>query len=126
MRALAILAALAAVPAAADPHEEGRDLSILHCGRCHVVPGGNRFGSIGLTPSFEAMRAYPDWQARFEAFWSEPPHAAITEVTGVSPPLDPDGAFTTAPVRMSEAELDAILAYVATITPKDVGQVDAR
>ena len=121
MRWIALAMALCG-PGAALAQEAGQKTAIVHCGRCHVVPGGNPYGSIGSTPSFAAMRGYPDWKARFEAFYAEPPHAAITQIEGVTPAFERPPPI--APVTMTEADLAAILAFVATIAPKDVGTMD--
>ena len=124
MKRLLLIAALLPTPSFAEDTERGQKLTRQHCGRCHVVPGGNPFGSIGSTPSFRVLRNYPDWEARFRAFYAEPPHAAITVIEGVTEPLDPARPSPIAPMEMSEAELATILTFVATIEPKDVGKLE--
>lgn len=126
MRHILLIAVVLSCPghAESDSNALGQKLTKQHCGRCHVVPGGNPFGSIGSTPSFRVLRNYPDWQARFAAFYAEPPHAAITEIEGVTEPHDPARPPPVTPMRLTEAEMEAILAYVATIEPKDVGRLE--
>lgn len=124
MKRLALVAAMIPAPAVAQDTDRGQKLTKLHCGRCHVVPGGNPFGSIGSTPSFRVLRNYPDWEVRFEGFYAEPPHLAVTIIDGLTEPLDPARPSPIAPLQMSEADYRAILAFVATIEPKDVGTLD--
>jgi len=102
----------------------GKKATVFHCGRCHVVPGGNPFGSIGSTPSFAVMRNYAEWRARFAAFYTEPPHVAITQIEGVTEPFDPSRPSPIAPMVMTEEDVAAIIAFVETIEPKDVGTVE--
>ncbi len=99
----------------------GEDLALLHCGRCHVINERNRMGGIGSTPSFGALRALPEWQTRFLTFWSLNPHPSFTQVEGVTEPFDAAQPPHIAPVEITSDELDAILAYTATIAPKDLG-----
>ncbi|MCA8879830.1 MAG: hypothetical protein KDA73_07695 [Rhodobacteraceae bacterium] len=101
--------------------DEGERLAKIHCGRCHVVSASNPFGGNGSAPSFPALRSFPDWQQRFREFWSENPHPSFTEVEGQSAPLDPDSPRHITPVVIDWQDLDAILAYVARIAPKDLG-----
>jgi len=101
--------------------EAGERLSLIHCGRCHVVSERNRFGGIGSTPSFAALRGRDDWQRRFRAFWSKNPHPSFTQIAGVTAPFDPANPPHIAPVEITQADLDAILAYVASVAPKDLG-----
>jgi hypothetical protein len=97
------------------------------CGRCHVVSERNRFGGIGSTPSFPALRSMPDWEDRFRTFWALNPHPSFTQVEGLTEPFDPASPPHIAPVHLTMAESDAILAYVAGIAPKDLGaEIEAR
>lgn len=122
MRALFLVTVLA-TPAFADSAKmtDGQKSAIVNCGRCHVVPGGNPFGSIGSTPSFAVMRNYPNWRARFEAFHTEPPHVAVTQIEGVTQAFDPARPSPIAPMVLTEAEVVSIIDFVETIEPKDVG-----
>jgi hypothetical protein len=99
----------------------GDELSHAHCGRCHVVSERNRFGGIGSTPSFGALRAIPSWQEKFQNFWAENPHPAFLRVEGLTAPFDPDRPPHIVPVEIDVDELAAIVAYAASITPKDLG-----
>lgn len=125
MKALVPLAMLLSAPALAEDAAmtAGQKATIFHCGRCHVVPGGNPFGSIGSTPSFAVMRNYPDWKDRFEAFYTEPPHVAVTQIEGVTEAFDPARPSPIAPMMLTEGDVAAILAFVETIEPKDVGTI---
>ena len=105
----------------------GEKLSLFHCGRCHVVNERNRMGGIGSTPSFAALRTIPGWQDRFLTFWSLNPHPSFTQVEGLTDPFDPARPPHIAPMEITQAEMDAILAYAATIPPKDLGAaIDVR
>ncbi len=115
-------AAAAAAPTALEGDAvAGEKLALLHCGRCHVVGPKNRFGGIGSTPSFAALRTIPGWEDRFLAFWSENPHPAFTQVEGVTEPFDPARPPHIAPVLVTEEDVEAIAAYAATLKPKDLG-----
>lgn len=100
---------------------EGRRISLLHCGRCHVVSPEHGTGSIGSTPSFAVIRALPDWDTRFQSFYVLKPHPAFTQVTGVTPPFAPDRPPAIVPVEVSPEEVQAILAFVAGLNPADLG-----
>ncbi|MCX2725539.1 hypothetical protein [Roseibium salinum] len=100
---------------------EGERLSVIHCGRCHMVNEQTRFTTIGSTPSFAVMRSFADWQARFEAFFALNPHPAFTVIEGVTEPFDITRPPPIVPVKMSLADLDAILAFVSRIPPADLG-----
>ncbi len=100
---------------------QGARLALVHCGRCHVVGEINRMGGIGSTPSFGALRAIPGWEDKFRAFWAANPHPSFTQIDGVTDPFDPLNPPHIAPVEITLDELDAILAYAASIVPKDLG-----
>ncbi|MSU90137.1 hypothetical protein GE300_10995 [Rhodobacteraceae bacterium 2CG4] len=99
----------------------GERLSLSLCGRCHVVGEANRMKGIGSTPSFGALRAIADWQNRFESFYALNPHPAFTQVAEVTPPFDIRRPSPIVPVEMTLDDLEAILAYVSAIAPKDLG-----
>lgn len=99
----------------------GEQVSIVKCGRCHAVNEAGRKTDIGSTPSFFVLRAMADWDGRFAAFYALKPHAAFTQVADVTPPFPPDRPSPIAPVEMDLDELDAIMAYVAGMTPADLG-----
>lgn len=99
----------------------GEDVSLRHCGRCHVVNDKNKFGGIGSTPSFGALRTLPEWSDRFEAFWTLNPHPSFTQVKGVTEPFAPSRPPPIAPVELTMDEVDAIVAFVTAMKPKDLG-----
>ena len=99
----------------------GAQISRDHCGRCHRIAPGDRFGDMGATPSFPVLRTLPDWQTRFEGFYALNPHPSFTQVAGVTPPFDPARPPVLVPVEITRGELGHILAYVATVAPADLG-----
>jgi len=99
----------------------GETAALSHCGRCHVVNESNRMNAIGSTPSFGLMRNFPDWDLRFSTFWELKPHAAFTQIEGVTKAFDPERPSPIAPVVMTTDEVDAILAYVSSLEPSDLG-----
>lgn len=99
----------------------GEKLSLLHCGRCHVVSDRNKFAGIGSTPSFRALRALPAWQDRFEAFWTLNPHPSFTQIAEITEPFPPDRPPAIAPIELTLEEAEAIAAYAVTIEPADLG-----
>ena len=99
----------------------GEDVSLKRCGRCHVISDKNRFGGIGSTPSFGALRGMKSWLERFEVFWTLNPHPSFTQVDGVTEPFDPMRPPPIAPIILTLDEVDAILAYVRAMKPKDLG-----
>lgn len=100
---------------------EGEKLSVLHCGRCHMVNEATRLTTIGSSPSFAVMRSFADWQARFEAFFALNPHPAFTVIDGVTEPFDITRPSPIVPVEITLEELEAILAFVSRIAPADLG-----
>lgn len=99
----------------------GSKLALVHCGRCHVVDKRNRMGGIGSTPSFAAMRARAHWVDLFTKFWSENPHPSFTEVIGVTEPFSETRVAHVAPMRVTPGEIDAIVAFVETLKPLNLG-----
>ncbi|MFC6637331.1 hypothetical protein GV827_13220 [Sulfitobacter sp. JBTF-M27] len=99
----------------------GEEMSLTHCGRCHVVNETNRMNAIGSTPSFGLMRNFPDWEGRFLAFYALKPHPAFTQITDVTDPFPKNLPSPIAPIEVTLDQLDAIVAYVATIAPSDLG-----
>ena len=100
----------------------GERLSLVHCGRCHVVGPKNRMAGIGSTPSFGMLRTLGDWERRFRAFFTLNPHPAFTQVAGVTPPFDEARPPPIAPLEITTADIDAILAYVAALAPADLAE----
>jgi len=101
--------------------ELGEEIAHRRCGRCHVVSKKNRFGGIGSTPSFGAMKRLSEWEARFQTFWTLNPHPAFTQIEDVTEPFDLQRPSPIAPLELTQDELEALLAYVMTIKPKDLG-----
>lgn len=99
----------------------GERLALTHCGRCHVVNEKNRQSGIGSTPSFGALRTFPDWTARFEGFFALNPHPSFTQIADVTPPFPKERPAHIVPVELTQDELDAILAFVTELEPADLG-----
>ena len=99
----------------------GKRLSDKLCGRCHVVDAADRMNDIGSTPSFFVLRAMRNWDQRFQTFFALNPHPAFTQVADVTPPFPSDRPSPIIPVEMTLSDLEAILAYVSTIEPADLG-----
>lgn len=118
-------AGLFSIPAAhasdAGLLEQGEKLVRQHCTRCHVVGQLNKYGGIGSTPSFGAIKSLPDWEDRFAAFWSLLPHPSVVQVEGLSPERPKGVLATTKQIILSPNEVEAILAYVDTVPVKDLG-----
>jgi len=125
MRGITVIAGLGALllagGAAADDIAPGEKLAIYACGRCHVVSERNRYGGIGSTPSFAAMRNLPDWEARFRAFYTLNPHPAFTQVTGITEPFPEHRPSPIAPIEVTEDEIARIVEFARGVTPKDLG-----
>lgn len=100
----------------------GEKLALQHCGRCHVISDKNRFGGIGSTPSFGALRTLPGWQDRFDAFFTLNPHPSFTQVEGVTEPFPIERPSHIAPIYLSVEDVEAIAAYASSIQPKDLGR----
>ena len=109
-------------PAVTGDAMAGERLSLVHCGRCHVVGPKNRMAGIGSTPSFGMLRTLGDWERRFRAFFTLNPHPAFTQVAGVTPPFDEARPPPIAPLEITTADIDAILAYVAALAPADLAE----
>ena len=99
----------------------GERLSLERCGRCHVVSDANRMNAIGSTPSFALLRNFDDWDYRFSAFYLLNPHPAFTQIEDVTEPFAPSRPSPIVPITLTLEELDAIMAFVATIEPADLG-----
>lgn len=99
----------------------GEKISLVKCGRCHVVSAKNRMDGIGSSPSFKLLRGFPDWQYRFESFFVLKPHPAFTQVEDVTAPFDPTRPSPIRPIVVTLEEIEAITAYVARLEPADLG-----
>lgn len=99
----------------------GLAVAKTHCGRCHRVAVHGTGMGIGSTPSFMALRALPDWAARLGAFYALNPHPSFMQVEGVSPAFDPMRPPSIVPVTLTPDDVEAVQAYVAGVTPADLG-----
>lgn len=99
----------------------GEALAYQNCGRCHVIGERNRMNGIGSTPSFSLMRSFPDWQRRFEGFFTLNPHPSFSQVIDVTEPFNPAYPPPISPLVLTLEQLTDILAFVATIPPADLG-----
>lgn len=99
----------------------GEQISQARCGRCHMVNEKTRLTTIGSTPSFALMRGFEDWENRFLGFFALRPHPAFTIVKDVTPPFDPERPSPIYPIEVTLAEIDAIVAYVESMEPADIG-----
>lgn len=100
---------------------EGERLSLQMCGRCHVINAENRMKGMGATPSFAALRSLANWDDRFATFHLRNPHPSFTQIAGVTAPFDPTLPPPIVPLEMTQDDLEAILAYVAGLSPADLG-----
>ncbi|WP_116598229.1 hypothetical protein [Primorskyibacter marinus] len=110
---------VARVELAGDP-ALGQAVSRRECGRCHVVDATAR-GGIGSTPSFAVLRSLPDWEERFMGFYVLNPHPAFTLIDGVTPDFPIDRPSPIVPVTLTLDEVEAVLAFVATMAAADLG-----
>ena len=125
--AAGVAAIFAAAPAAAGEHyAPGEKLTLLNCGRCHVVSDKNRMGGIGSTPSFAIMRGRENWEARMRVFFTEPPHIAFTQIEGVTPPFPIDRPSPIHPIELTLDDIDVIIDYARTLEPPDLGEMRLR
>ena len=99
----------------------GQRLSREKCSRCHVVDEQTRMSGIGSTPSFAVLRSLPDWDSRFAAFFALNPHPAFTIIPDVTPAFTADRPSPIVPITLSLEQLEAILAYAASIEAADLG-----
>ena len=99
----------------------GQRVSRVHCGRCHVTARGDEGLGIGSTPSFFALRSFEDWDERFSSFFVLKPHGAFTQIEDVTEPFPEDRPSPIAPLELTLDDIDAILAYVASIEPAALG-----
>ena len=100
----------------------GQEASLKHCGRCHVVGEINYMKGIGSTPSFNMLRTLADWEYRFRNFHLLRPHPAFTQIVGVTPPFSKRHPPSLVPIELTPEELEAIVGFVATVKPAELGQ----
>ena len=99
----------------------GHRVSREKCTRCHAVDDATKGWGIGSTPSFAVLRALPDWEARFEAFYVLNPHPAFTQITNLTPPFPVNRPSPISPIELDLDELSALMAYVAGMDAADLG-----
>lgn len=102
--------------------EAGHRVSVEKCTRCHAVDAATTGWGIGSTPSFSVLRALPDWEARFAAFYVLNPHPAFTQITDLTPPFPINRPSPISPIELDLDELEALMAYVAAMTAADLGK----
>lgn len=112
--------AVRAIAFAGDP-KLGHAVSLAKCTRCHAVDEATRSAGIGSTPSFAVLRALPDWEQRFTAFYALNPHPAFTIIHEVTPPFDESRPSPIVPIALTLDEVEAVLAYVAEMQAADLG-----
>ena len=112
---------LAPLTGQATDYAPGEKLTLFHCGRCHVINDRNKYGGIGSTPSFGALRTLDDWEARMDAFYTLAPHPAFTQVKGVTDPFPIDRPSPIHPMELTQEEIEIIREFTRTIPPKDLG-----
>ena len=118
---VALVCLILAAPAGAEDYVPGEKLTLFNCGRCHVINERNKYGGIGSTPSFAALRTLPDWEERFDSFYALNPHPAFTQVEGVTEPFPIDRPSPIHPMTLTLREIETIREYARTIPPKDLG-----
>ena len=99
----------------------GLELSVTHCGRCHVSVSNQPMLGIGSTPSFSVLRTLEDWDIRFQTFFVLNPHPAFTQIADVTDPFPEDRPSPIVPIELTLDEFEAILAYVSALAPADLG-----
>ena len=124
MRRACLIALVTLIPqghAIADDYAPGEKLTLFHCGRCHVINERNKYGSIGSTPSFGALRTLDDWEDRFNSFYALAPHPAFTQIENVTEPFPPHRPSPIHPLELTLQDIDTIREFARTIPPKDLG-----
>ena len=92
--------------------KRGENLVRQHCTRCHVVGDMNRYGGIGSTPSFGAIKTMPDWKERFEIFYNLPPHPAVVTVQGISKERSESLPAFVAQIILTIDEVEDLLSFI--------------
>ena len=121
MRRLAVLMLLCPSMAGAQDYAPGERLTLINCGRCHVVSEKDRMGGIGSTPSFAVMRTWENWEEKMKAFWTYRPHPAFAQVKGMTEPFPLERPSPIHPISLTLEELGIIINYARTIKPADLG-----
>lgn len=100
---------------------QGRALAETHCARCHVIGDFNKFGGIGSTPSFRAIRGMEDGMERFETFFDRRPHPAFVRIPDV-PRLSQDPAYAIE-FTVTADTIEDLMAFVETIEKLDLSRI---
>ena len=111
--AATVLLFLATESANTDTAEEGFELSVRYCSRCHVIGDFNRLGGIGNSPSFTWMVKSDDWRERFMTFYMRRPHPVFARVPGY--PLWSNSDPYYPPFEVTLEEIEAITEYAGTL-----------
>jgi len=96
--------------------KSGREFSITHCTRCHVVGDANPYGGIGSTPSFQLLARRDDWRERFQTFFERRPHPVFVRVPEV--PSWTKLPSIVEPFTITLEEVDDIVSFIETLEPK--------
>jgi hypothetical protein len=112
--------------AAAQDYAPGEKLTLINCGRCHVVSPKNRMGGIGSTPSFAGLRSIADWEDRMKAFWTLRPHPSFTQIKGLTEPYPENRPPAVHPISLTLDELDRIIDYARTVEAADLPDLGMR
>ena len=88
----------------------GKELSLQHCARCHVIGDYNRYGGINSTPSFQLLAKRDDWLERFSTFHARRPHPVFTRIEGIEPAYT--GVEYVQPFTITLEEVEDIIAFV--------------
>lgn len=110
-----LLAVLLCAPVHAADVKKGERLAREHCTRCHVVGDMNKYGGIGSTPSFGAIKTLDDWKERFEIFFTLLPHPAVVKIEGVSEERPENLPAFAKQITLSVDELNDLLAFIDTV-----------
>lgn len=109
-------------PTAVSPEAlRGKALALEKCGRCHGIDPARSDFTLGSTPSFMVIRSLPEWEDRFIAFYALKPHPAFTQIDEVTLPFPADRPSPIVPIHLTLEDVDAILAYAATLAAADLG-----
>lgn len=100
---------------------EGHEISRTKCARRHTVDAATGGWGTGATPSFGVLRALPDWEGRFSAFYIPKPHPAFTRTAGGTDPFPIGRPSPVAPVALDLDELKVLMACLAALPAADLG-----
>jgi len=96
----------------------GREISQLHCTRCHVVGDYNPNGGISSTPSFQLLvKRRPDYKERFNTFYARRPHLSFVTMEGFERHMA-HLPTNVAPITLKFKDIADILAFIEELKPK--------